>query len=142
MKMQPTSAPIARISCFAMILVAACRVAPAARAPGLTAAALGRIKPGMSYPEVVAVLGKPIAEPLSGSKQSLVYAHPGMVSVPAETTTLGGLMCALALEDGRVSEIFVSDTKAKRFCNCSVKSCSPDWLSDCVKSLAIPPRQR
>ena len=122
MKIQPTSATLARISCFVMIVVAACRVAPAGRAPGLTAAALGRVKPGMSYPEVVAILGKPIAEPVSGTKQSLVYAHPGMVSVPADTTTLGGLMCVLALEDGSVSEIFVNDTKAKRFCNCSVEA--------------------
>jgi outer membrane protein assembly factor BamE (lipoprotein component of BamABCDE complex) len=118
------------------IVVAGCRHEAPERAPGLTAHALQRLRPGMSYAQVHAVLGKPVVEPPSGgSTRWLVYARPRIVSVGGDSSMLPGLSCSVVLERDAVVQMFVSDTKANRSCKCTSERCSPDWLSECTTSL-------
>jgi hypothetical protein len=104
------------------------------QAPGFEASRLAELSLGMTYNDVVRVMGNPLQDRSVEPEhvRALFYAEPGARWFLGEyKSNVRGFECILWFREGKLARARVYNSQTGRICHCQQGSCAAAWSQPC-----------
>lgn len=116
-------------------LLSSCTSVEPSASPRFSGATIGAVRLGMSYDDVVRLIGAPLEyrkATRAASWDVFVCAAPGYTNFRSQYRFgAKGHVCAIIFRNSKVSEVLLSNSSTGTDCSCRNGECPPTWSQGC-----------